>query len=171
MRRLISGPAIVRLTGTPRMTVHHRLRAGVYGATFRPGRIIFADLEGVEDSTAVPFADEQLAAAAAGLPDRLIVIPLMPDPKWRPPDAPLSRAQKNHCGRKPAHRHASQAGRSSTRREAALLDGRRPGPDIALDQEIAKLERVAKVQQDRIAALKVEAEKEAGLGVQSAAPN
>ena len=81
MRRFISGPAIARLTGTPRMTVHHRLRAGVYGATYRPGRIIFADLEGVEDYHGVPFTDEQLATAAAGLPDRLIVIPLMPDPE------------------------------------------------------------------------------------------
>ena len=44
-----------------------------------------------------------------------------------------------------------------------MLDSDDPGPVIELDQEIAKLERVAKVQQDRIEALKREAEKEEGL--------
>ena len=50
-----------------------------------------------------------------------------------------------------------------TRREAALLEGDDPGPVIALDQETAKLERVAAVQRDRIEALKREAEREEGL--------
>jgi hypothetical protein len=50
-----------------------------------------------------------------------------------------------------------------TRREAALLEGDDPAPVIALDQEIAKLERIAQVQKDRIGALEKEAEREAGL--------
>jgi hypothetical protein len=50
-----------------------------------------------------------------------------------------------------------------SRREAALLEGDDPGPVIVLDQEIAKLERIAAVQRDRIEALKKEAEREEGL--------
>ena len=70
------------------MTAHHRLRAGVYGQTFCRGRVLFADVEAVENFHAVPFTDEQLAAAAGCLPDRLIVIPPMPNRNpWRPPDA------------------------------------------------------------------------------------
>jgi hypothetical protein len=49
------------------------------------------------------------------------------------------------------------------RREAELLASDDTGPIIALDQEIAELERVVKVQQDRIEALKTEAEREEGL--------
>ena len=78
MRRFISGPTISRLTGTPRMTVNDRLRAGSYGPTFRTfrrGRIVFADVEGVEYFHGVPFTDAQLEAAIAGYPERIITIP------------------------------------------------------------------------------------------------
>jgi hypothetical protein len=74
MRGYISGPAISRLTGTHRMTVNDRLRAGAYGQTFRRGRIVFADIEAVEDFHGVPFTDEQLATATGGLPDRLLIM-------------------------------------------------------------------------------------------------
>jgi hypothetical protein len=62
------------------MTVHHRLRAGAYGRTVRVGRIIFADVEGVEDFHGVTFEQAQLAAAA-GKTDRLIAIPMPIDPE------------------------------------------------------------------------------------------
>ena len=70
----ISGPTIAALTQTPRMTVNHWLRAGRYGRTHRIGRIVYAGLDGVEKVAGAKFTDEQIKAASAGLPDRIVTI-------------------------------------------------------------------------------------------------
>jgi hypothetical protein len=89
MRRFISGPGIMRLTGTPRATVNDRLHAGTYGHTFRRGRVLFADVEGVEDYHGVTFEEAQIEAATAGRLDRLIAIPMpKPETPAEAPDAP-----------------------------------------------------------------------------------
>jgi hypothetical protein len=74
MRRFASGPAIARLTDTPRMTVNDRLRAGKYGPTFRRGRLVYADLAEVERVAGRTFTEDNIAFAVDGQPDRLLEI-------------------------------------------------------------------------------------------------
>ena len=74
MRTFISGPTIAALTQTPRMTVNYWLRAGRYGRTHRIGRIVYVGLNGVEKVAGTNFTDEQIKAASAGLPDRIVKI-------------------------------------------------------------------------------------------------
>ncbi len=74
MRKFVSGPTIAALTQTARMTVNDRLRAGCYGSTYRIGRIVYVALENVEKYLGITFTDEQLEAASAGLPDRVVTI-------------------------------------------------------------------------------------------------
>jgi hypothetical protein len=74
MHRFISGPVIARLTGTHRMTVNDRLRAGTYGPTFRRGRIVYAELASVERFAGVTFTDKLIEDTCQGKTDRFIII-------------------------------------------------------------------------------------------------
>ena len=74
MRRFISGPAISRLTLTPRMTVNDRLRAGAYGSVTRHKGIVYVDLQAVEASEGIIFSEEQIRLAGEGLSDSILTI-------------------------------------------------------------------------------------------------
>jgi hypothetical protein len=71
---LISGPTIAALRLRTRMAENMALRRGEYGPTFMIGHVRYARLSEVERRTALKFSDEQLRAAAAGVPGRLLEI-------------------------------------------------------------------------------------------------
>lgn len=62
------------------MSVNEALRKGRYGETVVINEIRYADLANVEAVRGMAFSDEQLATAAAGRPDRLLIVP-MPEPE------------------------------------------------------------------------------------------
>ena len=74
--------------------------------------------------------------------------------KRRPPDAAQTECKTLQKAQAALSDTQAKLVDLRSRREAALLDDDDPGPVIALDQEIAKLERIGQVQQDRIEALK-----------------
>jgi hypothetical protein len=74
LRRLASGPLIARLLGLHRMPVNQALRKGRFGETVIINGIRYADLTNVEAARDVTFTPEQLAAAAAGKTDGLLII-------------------------------------------------------------------------------------------------
>jgi hypothetical protein len=76
MKRIIyvSGPAAARLNVCSRMTVNERMRAGAYGELLRRGRVFYARVDAIERHAGTRFSTEQIEAAVAGRPDRLLTI-------------------------------------------------------------------------------------------------
>ena len=74
MRRFLSGPAISRLTLTPRMTVTS-VYGRAHGPPLRVGRIVCATLEGVDAHAGIQFTEAQLDRAADGKPGRILHVP------------------------------------------------------------------------------------------------
>ncbi|MFO1099739.1 MAG: hypothetical protein U1E81_16100 [Xanthobacteraceae bacterium] len=72
---LISGPTIAALTGRHRMSVNDLLRGGKYGETVLVDGIRYAAFDRVQQRHGVEFSDEQINAAVAGLPGRILRIP------------------------------------------------------------------------------------------------
>ncbi len=75
MRRFASGPLIAQLLSCSRVTANERLRAGRYRQAIKRGRIAYADLAVVERVERVGFTENQIALAAAGRPDRILIVP------------------------------------------------------------------------------------------------
>jgi hypothetical protein len=71
---LISGPCIAALRLRTRMSENLAMRRGEYGPSFMIGGVRYVSVTGVERRTALKFSDEQLSAAAGGLPGRLLEI-------------------------------------------------------------------------------------------------
>lgn len=71
---LISGPAIARLCLRTRKWAHEHLRRQSFGPVIEHNGIIFAQLPEVESHIGQRFTAEQLKAAAAGYPDRILKI-------------------------------------------------------------------------------------------------
>jgi hypothetical protein len=72
---LISGPAIGQLCQHTRKWAHDTLRRGSFGPVTRgPGGVLYADLTAVEGYSGLQFTDDQIEAAVAGIPDRLLTI-------------------------------------------------------------------------------------------------
>jgi hypothetical protein len=69
----LSGPAICRLTLSPRQTVNDRLLSGAYGPTFKRGHIRYASLDGIEAQAGVRFTELQIKRAIDGRPGRIIL--------------------------------------------------------------------------------------------------
>jgi hypothetical protein len=70
--KLISGPAIAALRMRTRMAENLAMRRGEYGPSFALAGVRYVALDGVERRAALKFSDEQLKAAAGGLPGRIL---------------------------------------------------------------------------------------------------
>lgn len=70
----ISGPCIAALRLRSRMTENLAMRRGEYGRSCVIDGVRYVRLGEVERRTAVKFSDQQLSAAAGGLPGRLLEI-------------------------------------------------------------------------------------------------
>jgi hypothetical protein len=71
---LISGPTIAALRLRTRMAENLAMRRGEYGPSFMIDGVRYVRLDEVERRTTLKFSDQQLSAAAAGLPGRLVEI-------------------------------------------------------------------------------------------------
>jgi hypothetical protein len=71
---LISGPTIAALRLRTRMAENLAMRRGEYGPSYVIDGVRYVRLDGVERRTSLKFSDEQLSAAAGGLPGRLLEI-------------------------------------------------------------------------------------------------
>ncbi len=56
------------------MTINDRLRSGSFGPTYKCGRIVYVALENVDKATGLKLSEQQIEAASAGLPDRILRI-------------------------------------------------------------------------------------------------
>jgi hypothetical protein len=72
----ISCSVIGRLRNQSRVAAHLHMKAGHFGPVVKRGRIHYAALDAVEQHSGVIFTDEQIEEAAAGQPDRCLVIEL-----------------------------------------------------------------------------------------------
>jgi hypothetical protein len=71
---LISGPTIAALRMRTRMAENLAMRRGEYGPSFVIDGVRYVRLDEVERRTALKFSNQQLGAAAGGLPGRLLEI-------------------------------------------------------------------------------------------------
>ena len=70
----LSAPTIARLAACSRINSHLQMRAGRFGPLLQRGRVPYAALDAVEHHLGQRFTTEQVTAAVAGRPDRMIVI-------------------------------------------------------------------------------------------------
>ena len=75
----LSASAIARLEAKSLMAANKAMRAGRYGPLLKRGHIAYAALPAVERHVGQRFTPEQIAAAVAGQPGRMLVIERLED--------------------------------------------------------------------------------------------
>ena len=75
MRKFISGPAIAALHHRTRKWANDHLNRGTFGKILTCRHVVYAELTAVELAAGETFSVEQLAKAADGKPNRIIILP------------------------------------------------------------------------------------------------